>query len=557
MMFVMMVERKIEELLNNLIATWENEIIEFKEADNSFSTHEIGKYFSALANEANLRGLPVSWLIFGVNNKKRAIAGTNYRLKPEHLQSLKMQIAENTEPSVTFRDILEIFPEGLRILLFEIPAAPRGIPISWKGHYYARAGESLVSLGLDKIDEIRRQTIEVDWTAQIVQKAGLEHLDDKALYLARQSFTHKYANRFAAEEIDEWPQEVFLDRARITQEGRITRTALLLLGKPESAYLLSPHPAQLVWKLEGRERAYEHFAPPFLLQTTALYRRIRNIKIRLLPDSALVSIEIAKYDQKIILEALHNCIAHQDYLLNGRVIVTEHDDRLTFENVGTFFEGSPYDYIEGTKTPRRYRNPFLAQAMAELNMIDTMGYGIHEIYTNQARRYLPMPDYDLDDPSSVRMVVYGGVVDEAYTRMLMDKTELPLSDILALDRVQKKLPLPDAILRRLRKSGLVEGRKPHIRVSATIAHVTIGQEKYMKLRGEGDAFCAKLILDYLSKSGDATRKTIDDLLWDKLSGDLSDEEKKRKIANMLTRLRRAGSIRNTGSRKTPIWKIAE
>jgi ATP-dependent DNA helicase RecG len=42
------------------------------------------------------------------------------------------------------------------LLLFEVPAAPRGIPIAWKGHYFARAGESLTSLGLDKQDEIRQ-----------------------------------------------------------------------------------------------------------------------------------------------------------------------------------------------------------------------------------------------------------------------------------------------------------------------------------------------------------------------------------------------------------------
>jgi len=47
-----------------------------------------------------------------------------------------------------------------------------------------------------------------------------------------------------------------------------TRAALLLLGKAESTGLLSPHPAQLTWKLEGPEHAYEHFGPPFLLSTT-------------------------------------------------------------------------------------------------------------------------------------------------------------------------------------------------------------------------------------------------------------------------------------------------
>ncbi|GAH24399.1 unnamed protein product, partial [marine sediment metagenome] len=109
--------------------------------------------------------------------------------------------------------------------------------------------------------------------------------------------------------------------------------------KPESAHLIQPHPAQMTWKLEGPEKAYEHFSPPFLLNTTALYQKIRNIQVRILPDNTLFPIEIAKYDQKVVLEALHNCIAHQDYSRNGRIIITELEDKLIFENEGSFYEG--------------------------------------------------------------------------------------------------------------------------------------------------------------------------------------------------------------------------
>lgn len=84
-------------------------------------------------------------------------------------------------------------------------------------------------------------------------------------------------------------------------------------------------------------------------------------------------------------------------------MVTEYPDKLVFENEGGFFEGIPDDYIKGEKTPRRYRNPFLAQAMTELNMIDTMGCGIHEIHLGQAERFFPMPDYNLENPNSVNL----------------------------------------------------------------------------------------------------------------------------------------------------------
>ncbi len=547
----------VQALLTDLIASWENEVIEFKQAGKDYSTDDIGKYFSALANEANLRGEEAAWLVFGVHNKTRQVVGSDFRPQFERLQSTKMQIAENTEPSITFRDIHELQATNGRVVFFEIPAAPRGLPISWKGHYYARAGESLTHLGLDKQDEIRQQTMLSDWSAQIIPDASITHLDESALQKARESFIRKYANRFSSEEITQWSLPVFLDRAKLTQDGKITRSTLLLLGKPESAFFLSPHPAQMTWKLEGPERAYEHFGPPFLLTTTALYQKIRNIQLRILPDDALLAVEVAKYDQKVVLEALHNCIAHQDYNRSGRIIVTEQPDRLIFENEGSFFEGTPDDYIAGNKTPRRYRNPSLVQAMTELNMIDTMGYGIHAMYLGQARRYFPMPDYDLSDPLAVKMTVYGHVVDPAYSRLLIQKTDLPLTDILCLDRIQKNLPVSEATIRHLRRNGLIEGRKPNIHVSAIVAQATASKAEYIRTRAQDDTFYAKLIIDYLTKFGKASRAEIDKLLWTKLSDALNEEQKSKKVANLIANLRRSERIHNAGPRKSPVWTLAK
>lgn len=548
---------ELQLLLTRLIARWENEVIEFKRAGDGYSTSSIGEYFSALSNEANLRNAEQAWLVFGVDNNTRMITGTDYRPQLDRLQSLKMQIAQDTEPSVTFRNIHEIHHPKGRVILFEIPAAPRGMPIAWKGHYYARAGECLISLGLDKLDAIRKQGSASDWTAQILRKAGLADLDKDALQKARDSFVRKYANRFSAEEVMAWSDETFLNRARLTVDGQMTRAALLLLGKSEAAHFLLPYPAQLTWRLEGAERAYQHFGPPFLLNTTALYQKIRNVQIRILPEDELLPVEVAKYDQKMVLEALHNCIAHQDYMRNGRVVVTEFPDRLEFENEGGFYDGRPEDYMTGKKTPRRYRNTFLAQAMAELNMIDTMGYGIYEMHMVQARRYLPLPDYDLSKSESVRMVIHGKIVDPSYSRLLIQKTDLSLDDILALDRVQKKLPLPDETVKRLRLAGLVEGRKPNLHVSAVVARATASKAEYIRTRGQDDAFYVKLVLDYLKEFGQASRREINKLLWEKLSDALDGEQKTNKISNILTNLRRSGAIHNTASRKSPQWELAE
>ena len=543
-------------LLDRLIANWEDETVEFKEASKDFDTDKIGQYVSALCNEANLAGMESAWMVFGVKNKTREVVGTEYRSDPKRLNSIKLQIQNGTGPGLALRSVRVLqHPDG-RVVIFEIPAAPQGIPISWKGHYYARAGESLQPLSMDKIDAIRMQDSSYDWTARVVEDADVGDLSKEALAVARRTFAEKNAARITPEEIAGWNDEEFLKHVGLMTKHGLTRGALLLLGSPESAYLLNPLMAELTWRLVGQETAYEHFTIPFILSTTELYSRIRNIKIRLLPPGQLIQREVEKYDQKSVLEALHNCIAHQDYNAHSRISVTEYPDRLEFVSVGSFFEGSPDDYAVQGHMPRQYRNTSLVLAMTQLGMIDHLGYGIERMNRSQASRYLPLPDYDLSDPAEVKLTIYGRVVDEAYTKLLMEDSDLPFEDILALDRVQKGRPIPDSTLKRLRRKKLVEGRVPNIRVSAEIATATGTKAEYIKARGETDEYCMALISDYLTKNETATRGELDEVVYPALSEMLSEEQKKNKVDNLLRKMRKGGEIEASRRGGASQWRLA-
>ena len=543
-------------VFEKLLREWENECIEFKEADDSFSTSDIGKYFSALCNEANLRKVPCAWLVFGVCNKTRDVTGTDYRLNRDRLQSLKQQIAQGTDPAISFRDIHELIIREKRVLLFEIPAAPRGIPIAWNGHFYARNGESLTALTLAKQDEIRAQTLADDWSAFVCKNATLEDLDPDALAKAREIFVSRYSDRIPEAAIRTWDNETFLDQAKLTIHGGMTRACLLLLGREQATTLLNPFVAEMSWKLEGPEKGYEHFHPPFLLNSSRLFQRIRNLRLSLLPSGQLIPIDIAKYDQRIVLEALHNCIAHQDYTQCERVLVIERPGELEFQNAGEFFDGTPDDYICGNRLPRRYRNRFLAEAMVTLRMIDTMGFGIREImWKGQASRYLPLPDYDLSEAGHVKLRIQGRFIDENYSRTLLAHADLPWSDVLALDMIQKGEMPDDHSVLALRKNDLVEGRKPHLHVAADIAAATETEAEYIRHRAFDDRYYGDLIIDYLKTFHEGKREDFTRLLSGKFSDLLTDEQRTRKVNNLLQRLRREGKLTIQGHTRSAIWRL--
>lgn len=96
------------ELIGRIEKPYETEVVELKEAKHDFSFKDLGRYFSALSNEAVLRGKQDAWLLFGIDNDK-AVCGTAYRGdNPTKLQSLKREVAGHTNNRMTFREIHEL-----------------------------------------------------------------------------------------------------------------------------------------------------------------------------------------------------------------------------------------------------------------------------------------------------------------------------------------------------------------------------------------------------------------------------------------------------------------
>jgi len=527
----------------------ETEWVEFKLARHGFGENDLGEYFSALSNEANLRKKPHAWLILGVENQPpRTIAGTNWhRGNRASLDELKHRVAIGANGH-TFTEIYELtFPEG-RVLMFCIPPAPAGIPTPWKGHYYGRDGESKVALSIFRLEEIRGQASQFDWSADICPKATIDDIDEEALSVAREKFRRKLRGRNREDEFEQWDLATLLSKARLTRNKKMTRTALLLLGKQESAHHLNPHPAQITWKLSAEEEAYEHFGPPFLLAIEKVFRRIRNVKFRIQAFHRLLPDEIDKYDSKIVLEALNNCIAHQDYIQNARIIVTEKADRLILQNRGCFFDGSVEDYVLRERTPERYRNTFLVQAMVNLNMIDTLGMGIRRMFQQQRERYLPMPEYDLGETDRVIMTIYGRQIDENYGRILMERKDLSLEEIVALDRIQKSQPIDREVAKRLRDKRLVAGRYPRLYLAADVARVTNSPADYTKHRAFDKQYYKDLVLTFLRQHREARPQDFQRLLLDKLSDLYSEDQRKAKVRNLLQEMAKEESIINVGAR---------
>lgn len=520
---------------------------------------DVISYVSAIAN------MEGGGLVLGVEDKTLKVIGIA-DVHTYTAESLKFQLAQlcSDLPSegLAVQEFMTTDTQA-RVWVVQIPKhAPRR-PVRAKGKAWQRVGDSLVELRQDRLETILNEPLaNHDWSAVVVPKASIADLDPQALAVARQKFAARNATKPWANEIAGWSDAIFLDKARLAINGDMTRTALLLLGRPECVHLLSPHVAEISWKLPD-ERAVEHFGPPFLLTTTEVLKRIRNPNIKLFPATRLLAEEMPKYDTRVILEALHNCVAHQDYERCARIIVEEHRGHVIFRNAGGFFDGQPEQYLAGARMPGRYRNKFLTTAMVELDMIDTAGFGIYEMFSKQRRRFLPLPDYEQSDALHVVLKIYGQAIDENYSQLLMERSDLPLEQVLWLDRIQKKQKVDATHVAELRKARLIEGRKPHWTVSANIAAATDSQSEYILNRGFSDDYYKGLILRRLEKFGPTSGRELRNLIWDKLPNILNNEAKETKVKNLRTALRLRGldgkkiEIDPAGPARGPsaIWRI--
>ncbi len=552
-------DNQLKEKIIRMMEAFESEVVEFKEAKTNYSFNDIGKYFSALSNEANIRGYQEAWLIFGISDNKK-IGGTEFR-RQGSLQNLKKELVNGTNERLTFMEIYELTMEGQRVIAFQIPPAIRGIPTTWQGAAYAREHESLCPLPMNKVDLIRSQ-IGMDWSKEIIEEATFDDLDPEAVKLARELFSKRQMDRKRAQDILKKLSDVeVLNKAGITIKGKITRTALLLLGKSESSCFFDGFIPRITWTLYNANhsiKTYEHFDMPMLLAVDKVYSRIRNVKYRYIAgQQTLFPDEVNQYEPELIKEVINNCIAHQDYRLRGKINVEEFEDKLIFINEGAFIPETIEQALEPGYKPPYYRNVFLCNAMVNLYMIDTNSMGIPMMYQIQRDKCFPLPTYDLSTINRVKVIVYGKILDKNYTQLLYSDAELSMRTVFLLDKVQKKEAISKESFKTLKKQGLVEGRYPNLFVSFKVADIVGQKAAYVRNKGLDDDICKQLIIKALESMGEISKKELMEILEKVLPEVLSDEQKSKKVSNLLQVMKREGILGVKGKNRYAKWCLKD
>lgn len=528
----------------------------FSNLTHSISARKGEDVISYVSAISNVEG---GYLVLGVEDGTLNISGIEnfHDYTPENLPVRLMGNCTNLNSEGLKVESINTSDTGKTVWIIHIPKHMPRKPVYAHKTAWQRKGDSLIQLTREREDAILVEPIgrTNDWSATICEGASLNDLDDLALAKAKENFKSKFPD--LAKDADIWDDITFLNKAKLTIKGSITKTAILLLGKPESEHFINPADAKIRWILKdsaGNERDYQIFTCPFLLAADEVYAKIRNLRYRYIRDQSLFPEEVDMYEPYIIREALNNCIAHQDYEKGGRINVVELENELVFTNLGNFIPGSLENVIEQDAPEETYRNPFLVTAMFNLKMVDTIGSGIRRMFNYQRKRFFPMPEYDFSG-NKVKLTIIGKVIDLDYARTLAQNPNLSLTEIIVLDKVQKLKVLTDSEVALLKSKKLIEGRKPNFHISAKMAETTGQKADYIKNRGFKDQHYKNLIMEFIDKYSSCSKDDIDRLILDILPAVLDEGQKKNKVRNIIYAMsKRDKTIVNQGTNRHPMWK---
>ena len=514
---------------------------EFKNLKNSFCGDEKDDVISYVSAIANMEG---GHLVIGVHDKTLDIVGTdtyNYDRQKAILRLTERCVNLSTEGL----DIDEFVTDDTnrKVWVIHIPKHLPKRPVFAHNKARQRIEDSLVEMTAERMSAILDEPIfsETDWSAQIVADAMIEDLDEVAIAKARMMFK-KVHSRIPEAEVNAWTVETFLSKCGIMKNGGITRAAIILLGKYESAFKLRPAVAQVTWTRRDEKQEvvdYEHFTVPFILTVDEILSKIENLTMREMPGGTLFPDTMKQYDDYTIREALHNCIAHQDYTMQQRINFVENPTYLYYSNAGSFIPGTLENALTNEEPQAYFRNECLCRAMVDFNMIDTVSRGIKKMFNEQWRRHFPMPDYEIDAKNrKVSVRIYGNEINEQYTNLLKTNKSLTLWDCISLDAIQKGRTIHEDIAQDLLNRGLIEGEAPNYTISLGIAKATRQLQGYTKQKGLDKEKIKQMILLYLKNAGTdgAKRDSIYEYVKDVMPQVKTHEQQLRLLGDILSAL---------------------
>ncbi len=435
--------------IDELLLTLENEHVEFKEAREKFSFDNLAKYCCALANEGG------GALVLGISDKRpRSVVGTKAFLQIEQTRRTLME-------KIPLRiEAREKYPSEGRVVIFHIPSRPIGMPLQYEGKYWAREGDSLVSMSGNRLRSIFSESGH-DFSSDICAGAGFSDLDHEAIEDFRKRWIVKSGNHA----LEALSHAQLLADSELTVDNSITYAALILFGSRKALGRFLAQ-SEIVFEFRSSEatgpaQQRKEYRQGFFSFYEDLWQTINLRNDKQHYQSGLFVLEIPSFAERSVREAILNAVSHRDYQLGGNVFVRQYPRRLEIDSPGGFPVGITIENLLDHQSPRNRR---IAEAFAKCGLVERSGQGMNLMFEESIMQGKALPDFTGTDAYHVRLNLHGEIRDPSFVQFLekigKEKQKLfTTNDFIVLDLVHREEKVPANLYPRLKKMmdlGVVE-----------------------------------------------------------------------------------------------------
>ena len=426
--------------IENILKAKEGEHYEFKEAKNQYSFEELIKYCVALANEGGGK------MVLGVNDKRpRRVVGTKAFSQPE--RTCRGLIA-HLRLRIDFRIIDH--PDG-RVLIFEVPSRPVGVPIQYKGIYWSREGDSLIPMSQDKLREIFAESGH-DFSADICPEACFDDLDPNAI----EDFRKRWIKKSGNNALSGLTREQLLEDAEAVKDNKIKYAALILFGKKASLGRFLAL-AELIFEyrpteISGPASVRKEFRQGFFSYYDELWNLINERNDVQHYQEGFFIFDIPTFSERPIRESILNAVCHRDYQLGGSVFIRQYPRKLIIESPGGLPVGITVDNILDRQSPR---NRCIAEIFARCGLVERSGQGMNLIFEQSIQQGKALPDFTGTDQYQLVLTLNCQVQDPLFVQFLEKvarekNAAFTTDDFLILDVIHREHQIPDKYKSRLK-----------------------------------------------------------------------------------------------------------
>ena len=391
--------------------------IEFKRAEHNYPfaggkktdprdrRHCVLGYVVALANERGGR------LVLGMEDAyPHAVVGSDFA--KNETGNLEDEIYERLHIRVRTKELYD--EKGRRVLVIAVPSRPVGKALRFEGVPLMRIGESLREMDDAEYFSIISEQ-DPDFSARICEGLTLDDLDEEAVKNMRERIARK-RNR---KDVATTPiNQLLTDLHLLTEEGKLTNAALLLLGKETMIEKYMPQANVVIEYRTSRSQvrysAREEYRLPIFLAVEKIWTYINQpacnplLHIKDLP----AILDCRAFNEETVREAVINAMIHRSLQISSDIFIRLYPDMLEISNPGGFPYGVNVGNILTVNSSPRSR--LMAEVIEKAGLIERSGQGVDLMYANCVKEGKPLPDYSASDDYQVNLRLYGEIPDDAF-----------------------------------------------------------------------------------------------------------------------------------------------